>query len=103
MTLPADRIPDIGILTSADGTYSYPLPAGPYTMAASGDVFRVGPAGGTVDVPVIGKVTGVTVSPRQIVTADITVTERPDLIGKTGDVADLLDIRDSYGRALRSG
>jgi hypothetical protein len=33
------------------------------------------------------------VSPRQIVTADITVTERPDLIGKTGDVADLLDIR----------
>jgi hypothetical protein len=23
MTLPADRIPDIGILTSADGTYSY--------------------------------------------------------------------------------
>jgi hypothetical protein len=103
MTLPADRIPDIGILTSADGTYSYPLPAGPYTMAASGDVFRVGAAGGTVDVPVIGKVTRVTVSPRQIVTADITVTERPDLIGKTGDVADLLDIRDSYGRALRSG
>jgi hypothetical protein len=103
MTLPADRIPDIGILTSDDGTYSYPLPAGSYTMAASGDVLRVGAAGGTVDVPVIGKVTGVTVSSRQIVTADITVTERPDLISKTGDLADLLDIRDSDGRDLRSG
>jgi hypothetical protein len=68
-------------------------------MAANGDVSRVGAAGGTVDVPVIGKVTGVTVSPQQIVTADITVAERLDLIGKTGDVADLLHIRDSYGRA----
>jgi hypothetical protein len=102
MALPNDRIPDILILTSADGTYNYPLPAGPYTMAANGDVSRVDAAGGTVTVPVIGKVTGVIVSPHQIVTADITATERPDLIGTTGDVADLLDIRDSYGRALRS-
>jgi hypothetical protein len=29
----------------------------------------------------------------QIVTADITATERPDLIGTTGDVAELLEIR----------
>jgi hypothetical protein len=94
MTLPADAIPDIGICTSADGVYSYPLPAGTYTMAANGRVSRVGGAGGTVGVPVIGKVTGVTVSARQIVTADISVTERPDLVGKTGDVADLLGIRD---------
>ena len=50
------------------------LPAGPYTMAANGDVSRVGEAGGTVAVPVIGKVTGVTVLARQIVTADITAT-----------------------------
>ena len=90
---PTDRIPDIGILTDADGVYSYPLPAGPYTMAANGDVSRVGEAGGTVAVPVIGKVTGVTVSARQIVTADITATERPDLIDKTADLAELLEIR----------
>ena len=90
---PADRIPDIGILTDADGVYSYPLPAGPYTMAANGDVSRVGEAGGTVAVPVIGKVTGVTVPARQIVTADITATERPDVIDKTADLAELLEIR----------
>jgi hypothetical protein len=90
---PADRIPDIGILTGADGVYSYPLPAGPYTMAANGDISRVGEAGGTVAVPVIGKVTGVTVPARQIVTADITATERPDLIDKPADLAELLGIR----------
>src|SRR5580704_2076789 len=90
---PADRIPDIGILADADGVYSYPLPAGTYTMAANGDVSRVGTAGGTVAVPVIGKVTGVTVSARQIVTADITATQRPGLIGKTADLAELLEIR----------
>jgi hypothetical protein len=89
---PTDRILDIGILTDADGVYSYPLPAGTYTMAANGDVSRVGAAGGTVAVPVIGKVTGVTVSARQIVTADITATERPDLIDKTADLAELLEI-----------
>jgi len=93
---PTDRIPDIGILTDADGVYSYPLPAGTYTMAANGDVSRVGAAGGTVAVPVIGKVTGVTVSARQIVTADITATERPDLIDKTAGLAELLEIR-AYG------
>jgi hypothetical protein len=93
LTLPTDAIPDIGICTDADGVYDYPLPAGTYTMAANGSVSRISVAGGTVFVPVIGKATGVVVSPRQIVTADITVTERPDLIGKTGDVADLLDIR----------
>jgi hypothetical protein len=92
MTLPADAIPDIGICTNADGVYSYPLPTGTYTMAANGRVPRASAAGGTVGVPVIGKVTGVTVYARQIVTADITVTERPDLIGKTADVADVLDI-----------
>jgi hypothetical protein len=102
MTPPTDRIPEILVLTSADGTYDYPLPAGTYTMAANGGVSRVDAAGGIVSVPVIGKVTGVTVSSHQIVIAHITVTERPDLIGKTGDVADLLDIRGSYGRALRS-
>ena len=90
---PTDRIPDIGILTDADGVYSYPLPAGTYTMAANGDVSRVGAAGGTVAVPVIGKVTGVMVSARQIVTADITATERLDLIDKTADLAELLEIR----------
>ena len=90
---PTDRIPDIGILAGADGVYSYPLPAGTYTMAANGDISRVGTAGGTVAVPVIGKVTGVTVSARQIVTADITATERPDLIDKTADLAELLEIR----------
>ena len=90
---PTDRIPDIGIRTDADGVYSYPLPAGTYTMAANGDVSRVGTAGGTVAVPVIGKVTGVTVSARQIVTADITATQRPDLIDKTADLAELLEIR----------
>jgi hypothetical protein len=93
---PTDRINDIGILTNADGVYSYPLPAGTYTMAANGDVSRAGAAGGTVAVPVIGKVTGVAVSARQIVTADITATERPDLIGKTADLAELLEIR-AYG------
>ncbi len=91
-----DRIPDIGILTDADGVYSYPLPAGTYTMAANGDVSRVGTAGGTVAVPVFGKVTGVMVPARQIVTADITATERPDLIGKTAGLAELLEIR-AYG------
>lgn len=91
---PTDRIPDIGILTDADGVYSYKLPAGTYAMAANGDVSRAGAAaGGTVAVPVIGKVTAVTVSARQIVTADITATERPDLIDKTADLAELLDIR----------
>jgi hypothetical protein len=90
---PTDRIPDIGICTSADGAYSYPLPAGTYTMAANGDVPRASAAGGTVAVPVIGKVTGVTVSEREIVTADITATQRPDLIGKTADLAELLEIR----------
>ena len=90
---PTDRIPDVGIRTDADGVYSYPLPAGTYTMAANGDVSRVGTAGGTVAVPVIGKVTGVTVSARQIVTADITATQRPDLIDKTADLAELLEIR----------
>jgi hypothetical protein len=93
LALPTDAIPDIGTCTDADGVYDYPLPAGTYTMAANGSVSRISAAGGTVFVPVIGKTTGVVVSPRQIVTADITVTERPDLIGKTGDVADLLDIR----------
>jgi hypothetical protein len=62
-------------------------------MAANGSVSRIRAAGGTVSVPVIGKATGVVVSPQQIVTADITVAERPDLIGKTGDLADLLDIQ----------
>jgi len=42
---------------------------------------------------VIGKVTGVTVLARQIVTADITATKRPDLIDKTADLAELLGIR----------
>ena len=96
MTPPTDRISDIGILTNADGVYDYPLPAGTYTMAANGDVSRLSAAGGTVAVPVIGKVTGVTVSARQIVTADITATQRPDLIGKTADLAELLEIR-AYG------
>jgi hypothetical protein len=91
---PTDRINDIGILTDADGDYSYPLPAGTYIMAANGNFSRVGAAGGTVAVPVIGKVTGVTVSARQIVTADITATERPDLIDKTADLAELLEIQD---------
>jgi hypothetical protein len=90
---PTDRINDIGILTDADGVYSYPLPAGTYIMAANGNFSRVGAAGGTVAVPVIGKVTGVTVSARQIVTADITATKRPDLIGKTADLAERLGIR----------
>ncbi|MGA8455337.1 MAG: hypothetical protein WB800_08035 [Streptosporangiaceae bacterium] len=90
---PTDRIPDIGILTDVDGVYSYPLPAGTYTMAANGDVSRVGAAGGAVAVPVIGKVTGVMVSARQIVTAHITATERLDLIDKTADLAELLEIR----------
>jgi hypothetical protein len=93
LTPATDAIPDIGICTDADGVYSYPLPAGTYTMAANGLVSRISGAGGTAGVPVIGKVAGVAVSPRQIVTADITVTERPDLIGKTGDLADLLDIQ----------
>ena len=93
---PTDRIPDIGILTDADGVYSYPLPTGTYTMAANGDFSRVGAAGGTAAVPVIGKVTGVTVAARQIATADITATERPDLIDKTADLAELLGIR-AYG------
>jgi hypothetical protein len=83
LTPPTDAIHDILFCTDADGVYSYPLPAGTYTMAANG----------TAGVPVIGKVSGVTVSPRQIVTADITVMERPDLIDKTGDLAELLDIR----------
>ena len=96
MTPPADRISDIGILTDADGVYDYPLPAGTYTMAANGDVSRVSAAAGTVAVPVIGKVTGVTVSARQIVIADITATQRPGLIGKTADLAELLGIR-AYG------
>ena len=91
-TPPTDAIHDILFCTDADGVYSYPLPAGTYTMAANGTVSHIGTAEGTVAVPVLGKVTGVTVSPRQIVTADITVMERPDLIDKTGDVADLLDI-----------
>ncbi|HUA30837.1 MAG TPA: carboxypeptidase-like regulatory domain-containing protein [Streptosporangiaceae bacterium] len=90
---PSDAINDILFRTDADGVYSYPLPAGTYTMAANGSVSRIGTAGGTAAVPVLGKVTGVTVSPRQIVTADITVMERPDLIDKTGDLAELLDIR----------
>jgi hypothetical protein len=64
-------------------------------MAASGQVSRVSAGEGeTSAVPVIGKVTGVTVSAGQIVTADITVTQRPDLIGKTADVAELLGTRD---------
>ena len=96
MTPPTDRISDIGILTDADGVYDYPLPAGTYTMAANGDVSRVSAAAGTVAVPVIGKVTGVTVSARQIVIADITATQRPGLIGKTADLAELLGIR-AYG------
>jgi hypothetical protein len=96
MTPPTDPIPDIGIRTGADGVYSYPLPAGTYTMAANGQVARVSAAGETVTVPVIGKVTGVTVSAGQVVTADITGTQRPDLIGQTGDVAEFLEIRD-YG------
>jgi hypothetical protein len=66
------------------------------TGAANGNFSRVGAARGTVAVPVIGKVTGVTVSARQIVTADIAATERPDLIGKTADLAELLEIR-PYG------
>lgn len=93
---PTDRINDIGILTSADGVYSYPLPTGTYTMAANGNFSRVDAAGGTVAIPVIGKVTGVTVAARQVVTADITATERPDLIDKTADLAELLGIR-AYG------
>jgi hypothetical protein len=93
LTPPTDRIPDIGICADADGGYRYRLPAGTYTMAANGSVSRIRAAGGTVSVPVIGKATGVVVSPQQIVTADITVAERPDLIGKTGDLADLLDIQ----------
>jgi hypothetical protein len=93
MVLPTDRIPDIGICTNAEGVYSYPLPAGTYAMAANGQVSRASATGGTVGVPVIGKVTGVTVSARRIVTADITVTERRDLIGKNADLGELLDIR----------
>jgi hypothetical protein len=83
-----------GCCTNADGVYNYPLPAGTFTMAANGRVSRVGADGRTVGVPVLGKVTGVVVSPRQITTADVIATERPDLIGKTGNVADLLDIYD---------
>jgi hypothetical protein len=87
-------VPSRGRCTNADGVYNYPLPAGTFTMAANGRVSRVGADGRTVGVPVLGKVTGVVVSPRQITTADVIATERPDLIGKTGNVADLLDIYD---------
>jgi hypothetical protein len=93
MAPPSDAIHDICFRTDADGVYRYPLPAGTYTMAANGSVSRISTAGGTAAVPVLGKVTGVTVSPRQIVTADITAMERPDLIDKEGDLAELLDIR----------
>jgi hypothetical protein len=94
----ADSVPQIGRRTNTDGVYRYPLPAGMYTMAANGVISRVGADGGTVGVPLIGKVTEVVVSPRQIVTADIIVTERTDLIGKTGNLADLLDVRDHRSR-----
>ena len=91
---PTAAMPDIGHSTNGEGVYACPLPAGTYTMAASGLVSRAGAEGKTAGVPVIGKVTGVVVSPRQVVNVDIVVTERPDLVGWSGDVADLLGIRD---------
>jgi hypothetical protein len=98
LTAPADAIHDILIRTDSRGVYHYPLPVGTYTMAANGSVTRVSAAGVTTDVPVIGKVTGLTVASRQVVTGDITVMERPDLIGETADLGDLLGVVDYLRR-----
>ena len=94
LTPPTEAMPCIGFCTNSDGVYRCPLLAGTYTLAGNGQVPRVGAAGKTVAVPVLGKVEGVVLSPRQVVNVDIVVTERPDLIGWSGRVADLLGIRD---------
>jgi hypothetical protein len=94
LTPPTAPIPSIGHSTNSEGVYGCPLPAGPYTMAANGLVAWASAEGEIVEVPVIGKATGVVISARQIVNVDIVATERPDLAGWSGDVADLLGIRD---------
>ncbi|MBE1470807.1 hypothetical protein [Kibdelosporangium phytohabitans] len=93
LTPPIEALDGRGWCTNSDGGYAFPTPAGTYALAAHGLVPRVGAEGTTVLVPVIGKVE-VVVFPHRVVKADIVATERPDLVGWEGRVADLLGIRD---------